>query len=146
MTREVELIISGLGLDETAGIGQQSAVEAERRTATRAEYFEKNGSHYLLYEEQPAGFDAVSKCRMKIRENYLELVRQGEVRTQMIFESGKTHPVDYRTPYGSLAMEIDTKKVNIKVEENALYVTVEYTLAAWGDGISDYKIDIEVRG
>lgn len=145
MTRDVELIISGLGSDEAIH-GLQSAVETKPQTVVQAEYFEKNGSHYLLYEEQPAGFDAVSKCRLKIRENYLELVRQGEVRTQMIFEEGKTHPVDYHTPFGSLAMEIATKDVDVKVEENALYVSVEYSLGACGDDLSDCRVEIQVRG
>lgn len=137
MIRNAELVISGLQLDEMEqDIGSRSAIKAE--------YYERNGSHYLLYEEQPEGFESVSKCRMKIKENCLELVRQGDIRTQMIFEGGKVHQMDYQTPFGSLTMEIDTKTVDVRMEQKALHVTVEYSLVTWGDNISDRRIEIEV--
>ncbi len=143
MTRNVKLVISGL--DEKIQDTEQDRKSRAADMEHDAEYFQRNGSHYLLYEEQPQGFDAVSKCRLKIHENYMELIRQGDVRTRMVFEPGKTHPVDYQTPFGSLAMEIYTKKVEVKVEENTLYVTVDYSLETWGDSISDCRIEITVK-
>ena len=45
MNREVELVLSGL--HDAEGASDKDAVE----TAQAAQYFKRNDSHYLLYEE-----------------------------------------------------------------------------------------------
>ncbi len=62
-------------------------------TAQTAQYFKRNDSHYLLYEEDMEGFDGICKSRIKFRDNLLELTRQGAVEMHMIFEENKRHVV-----------------------------------------------------
>lgn len=59
MNREVELVLSGL--HDTEGTSDKNAVE----TAQTAQYFKRNDSHYLLYEEDIEGFDGTCKSRTK---------------------------------------------------------------------------------
>lgn len=80
MNREVELVLSGL--HDAEGASDKDAVE----TAQTAQYFKRNDSHYLLYEEDLEGFDGTCKSRIKFRDNLLELTRQGAVEMHMIFE------------------------------------------------------------
>ena len=81
MNREVELVLSGL--HDAEGTSDKDAVE----TAQTAQYFKRNDSHYLLYEEDMEGFDGTCKSRIKFRDNLLELTRQGAVEMHMIFEA-----------------------------------------------------------
>ena len=92
MNREVELVLSGL--HDAEGASDKDAVE----TAQTAQYFKRNDSHYLLYEEDIEGFDGTCKSRIKFRDNLLELTRQGAVEMHMIFEENKRHVVPYNTP------------------------------------------------
>ena len=69
MNREVELVLSGL--HDAEGASDKDAVE----TAQAAQYFKRNDSHYLLYEEDIEGFDGTCKSRIKFRDNMLELTR-----------------------------------------------------------------------
>lgn len=135
MEKNVMLTISGLhsGAEQDNG-----SVE----TAVAAEYFKKNDTHYLLYEEKEDGFTQVSKNRIKFREHMLELTRQGLLHTHMIFEEGKKHMTNYQTPYGQMILGIDTKRVLIAEQEKSIRVTAEYTLEADGEYLSDSRIEI----
>lgn len=138
MTREVELTISGLQWGEDS---DQDNIE----TVTQAEYFKKNDSHYLLYEEIMEGFSQTSKNRIKWKENLLELTRQGLVTTHMIFEENKTHMTDYVTPYGNFLLGINTEKVCMDEQEDCIRVSVEYKIEIGEEPISKNKIEITIR-
>lgn len=138
MTREVELSISGLQWGENMD-GDQI------ETVIPAEYFKKNGSHYLLYEEAMEGFTQTSKNRIKFKDHFLELTRQGILNTHMIFEEGKKHMTDYATPYGNLILGIDSEKVCVEEGEDCIRVTAEYKIEIGDEPISTNKIHIQIR-
>lgn len=137
MNKNVMLTISGLHSDTEQDSG---SVE----TAVRAEYFNKSGTHYLLYEEKEEGFAQVTKCRIKFKENVLELTRQGLLHTHMIFEAGKNHMTSYQTPYGQMMLGIDTESVQMEESDKRIRVIVEYKLEADGEYLSDSRIEISV--
>lgn len=138
MNREVELSISGLqwGTDT-----DQDNIE----TVVKAEYFKKNDSHYLLYEETMEGFSQTSKNRMKFKNNILEMTRQGLMNTHMVFEENKKHVTNYVTPYGSLLLGIDTKKFCVEEKDDCIQVMVDYVLETEGEILSQNKIEIRIR-
>ena len=139
MNREVELRLSGL---HTSGEDpEQASVEA----AQPAQYFKRNDSHYLLYEETVEGIDGSCKSRMKFRDHLLELTRQGAVEMHMIFEENKRHVLPYDTPYGQILLGIDTRRVTVEEQEKEIRVTVEYTLDHEGEPLSESCMKIHVR-
>lgn len=138
MTKEVELSISGLQWGEDID-------EGNIETVVQAEYFKKNDSHYLLYEESMEGFTQVSKNRMKLKGNLLELTRQGLVNTHMIFEENKTHMTDYVTPYGKFLLGINTQKVLLEEREDFIRMIVEYKIEIGEEPISTNKIELQIR-
>lgn len=139
MNREVELVLSGL--HDTEGASDKNAV----KTAQTAQYFKRNDSHYLLYEENMEGFDGVCKSRIKFRDNLLELTRQGAVDMHMIFEENKRHMIPYNTPYGQLMLGIETSRVLVEEQEDQIHVTVEYTLDHEGEPLSESCLKIHIR-
>lgn len=62
MTKEVLMSLKGLQLENGDG-GQ------ELETITAADYYMKNGSHYVLYEEITEGFDDVTKNMIKFHDS-----------------------------------------------------------------------------
>ena len=139
MNREVELVLSGL--HDAEGASDKDAVE----TAQAAQYFKRNDSHYLLYEEDMEGFDGTCKSRIKFRDNMLELTRQGAVEMHMIFEENKRHMIPYNTPYGQLMLGIETGRVLVEEQEDQIHVTVEYTLDHEGEPLSESCLKIHIR-
>ena len=105
MNREVELVLSGLHAS-----GQEQESEAVE-TVQPAQYFKRNDSHYLLYEEKMDEDQAPCRSRIKFRDHLLELTRQGTAEMHMIFEENKRHMIPYNTPYGQLMLGIETGRV-----------------------------------
>ncbi len=138
MTKEVELTISGLQWGEDM---EQDNIE----TVVEAEYFKKNDSHYVFYEEVMEGFTQTSKNRIKFKGNLLELTRQGLMNTHMIFEEKKTHVTDYVTPYGNFLLGINTGKIQVEENEDCIQVVVEYKIEIGEEPISTNKINIVIR-
>lgn len=137
MTNEVELTISGLQWGEDM---EQDNIE----TVVPAQYFKKNDSHYVLYEEEMEGFSQTSKNRIKIKGNLLELTRQGLLHTHMIFEENKTHMTDYVTPYGNFVLGIHTDSIQMRETAESIEVTVEYKIEIGEEPISTNKIHIMI--
>ena len=77
----------------------------------RGEYFYRNGSHYLFYEEQPEGCQDVLRTRVKRRDGAVEICRQGSMGSNMVFEAGKRYRTEYPTTFGVLLLDIVTQTV-----------------------------------
>ena len=138
MTKEVIVTIRGLqNGPETDGEPIEMVVVGE--------YFYKNNKHYILYEEVMEGESQVTKNRIKISNGQMELTKSGVVNVHMIFEENVKNITNYYTPYGTLTMGIDGKKVQIKESEHEMDITVEYGLEMNQEFVADSQISINVK-
>lgn len=138
MTKEVIISICGL----------QNGPETDGEPIemiTTGEYFYKNEKHYIIYEEVMEGESKTTKNRMKLAPGLLELTKNGVVNVHMLFEENKKNITHYYTPYGSLDMGIDTKKVLIEESENEMNVTVDYGLEMNQEFVADCNIKINIK-
>jgi uncharacterized beta-barrel protein YwiB (DUF1934 family) len=138
MTKEVIVTICGL----------QSGPDTDGEPIemiTTGEYFYKNNKHYILYEEVMEGETAPTKNRIKIAPGYMELTKRGLVSVDMLFEENKKNITHYNTPYGSLLMGIEAKKVEIAEAEDEIKVSVDYALELNEEHAADCDIKIAVR-
>ena len=138
MNREVTLAIKGLHSAEKSD-------NVNVATEAPAEYFKKNDSHYLLYEETMDGFEKISKNRIKFTDNRLEFTRKGIVDTHMVFEENRTYMTDYVTPYGKMLLGVRTERIEVREEEQHISVTVEYVLEMDEKPLSECKMTIEIE-
>ncbi len=137
MTKDVWISLQGLQFsgDETAdNIG----------TAVPGTYYEKNGKHYVIYEEVIEGLQKPVMNKLKFGEHFLELSRSGSLNVCMMFEENKKHMADYHTPYGRLMLGIDTKKFRMVNETDKIMLDIEYTLEQNNEYLAGCKILIEV--
>ena len=92
MTKDVLISMRGLqfGTDET---------DAEKiETFMTGTYYEKNGKHYVLYDEMMEGLEKPTKNKVKIGDHFLELIRSGLVNVHMVFEEDRKNRTSYHTP------------------------------------------------
>ena len=138
MTKDVIITICGLqNGPETDGQPIEMIVSGE--------YFYKNNKHYILYEEVMEGESGTTKNRIKISDGKMELTKNGVVNVHMVFEENVKNITHYYTPYGSLTMGIDGKKVAIKETENEMDISVEYGMEMNQEFVADCHIAIKVR-
>lgn len=139
MTRNVLVTLRGTqsGRDgEDAGL-----IETE----ARGEYYQRNGKHYVLYDEAVGGSDGSVRSRLKFDERIVEVSRNGAVACRMVFEENKKNLTGYGTPFGQILMGIATKKIELTQQEDRITVEVDYALDANDAFVSDCHMVIEIR-
>lgn len=96
------------------------------------EYYERNGTHYILFEERMEGMKEAVKNRLKMREGYLEVQKRGPVTVNMVFEEGKSQSSTYAIPFGSFLIETHTTQVDVMEGEEELRARAEYEMEVNG--------------
>lgn len=114
-------------------------------TVQQGEYYQRNGSHFLLYDEYMEGFREPVKNLLRFKNGELSLTKKGLVNVQMLFSEGKKNLTSYKTPYGAIMIGLDTRRVECREEEHALHLEVDYTLEANYQYVADCHIQIEAR-
>lgn len=134
MTKDVVVTIAGFQtLDD-----DDNAVEMVHI----GEYYEKNGTHYIFFEERMDGMSEPVKNQMKIKEGYLGVQKRGPVSVDMVFETGKSQSSTYAIPFGSFLIETHTKKVKVTETKDRMEVTAEYEMEI--NGVYCAKSEIKV--
>ncbi len=137
MTKEVLISIVGMQFDLT---DEGSDIQV----VTTGEYYKRNNSHFLLYEEADEDSGGVTKSVIKFRSDLVELTKKGYVNVHMMFEEGKKNLTNYATMFGDILIGIDTKKIAVEESEDKILIDVEYALDANYEFLADCKIHIEV--
>lgn len=110
-----------------------------------ADYYFRNGKHYLLYKENLGENLENVQTRLKFSEDLLELKRSGKLSMELYLEVGKEHVVDYPSAAGVLSLRMKAKKISVEQKENILRAEVIYGLGQ-GDWMQeDCNLSIEIR-
>ena len=129
MAGKAYLALTGRQTDED---GMETVTESH----APADYYEKDGSRYILYEEQQEDTGAVTKNTIKLKGPVLEMMKRGAIRSHMIFEAGRTHRADYATPSGTLRMEVSTQTLEARVRDGRVDIRLAYLLTSEGRFLS----------
>lgn len=137
MTDNLTVTLTGIQQDET-GERDINSVNVP------AEYYEKNGTHYIFFEENDSETGAHVKSTIKFKNQILELTKKGNVTTRMVFETGQEFITDYITPMGCLQMGILTHSVDCYFKKGLPQLKATYTLTNEGQVISENTILIKL--
>ena len=96
----------------------------------RGDYYQKNGKHYILYEEILEGAEE----RVKNVTN-----------SRMLFEKNKKNLSCYSTPVGNLVIGIQANHFYVEEQENSIKVNVDYSLDINYEHMSDCRICVDVQ-
>ena len=107
-------------------------------------YLRKENTHYLSYEEADED-GKITKNRIKITTDSIEMTKQGGITTQMIFTKGQKQYACYATPFGELTLGMTTKKIAVTEENMKLFAELRYDLEVNGAHMSECELDIEVK-
>lgn len=107
-------------------------------------YLRKADTHYLSYEEADED-GKITKNRIKITPESIEMTKQGNITTQMIFMEGQKQYTCYETPFGELTLGMTTKRIKITEEEQQIAAELRYDLEVNGAYMSECELDINVK-
>ena len=126
--------------------GLQHQVEEDEpvEVISAGTYLRKEDTHYLSYEEADED-GKITKNRIKITPESIEMTKQGGITTQMLFVTGQKHFACYETPFGELTLGMTTKSIKVLEENGQISVALRYDLEVNGTHMSECELDIEVK-
>lgn len=137
MTKDVIVSISGLQMPAE---GEAEPVEV----ITVGDYYQKNGKHYVLYEEVNEGFEGSTKNIIKMQENYIDITKKGVSNVHMVFEKNRKNMSYYGTPFGNLLVGIDAKDIKVEETEHCIDVQIDYALEVNYEHLADCTIKMKI--
>lgn len=88
---------------------------------------EAEGYTIAYQESELTGLEGTT-TKLRIEGGRVTLLREGSVNSQMIFEVGRKHLSMYETPYGSLAVGIDTRRMKNTVGDSGGELEIDYAI------------------
>lgn len=101
MTKEVLIHIRGV--QNMGGITEQ---DEPIELITPGEYYFRNNTHYLLYEERMEWFTEPVHNMVKVRPGMMEVRKKGLVNVHMIFEKDKKNMSLYKHRWGQFRWKL----------------------------------------
>ncbi len=139
MTKEVLITIRGLQFVSKGDDADPVEVVAP------GEYYCKNGSHYLMFEEITEGFTESTRNRMKFSDGHLEVRKKGLIDVNMVYELNKKTLSYYQTPFGVMHMGIATTGFQQTAKEDEIDLKVDYALEMNEEFVADCTISINIK-
>lgn len=143
MTKEVLISISGI---QMAVNDMENNDDEPIETLSAGNYYVKDGTHYIFFEEVVEGVPGVTKTQIRLHgKESLEVIKRGISGVHMIFEKNKHNRCYYETPFGQLNLGIFTTDIFVEESEENINIRAEYALDVNHDPVSDCTIRINVK-
>ena len=139
MNKDVLIHVRGLQMMETDDA--QEPIEI----VVPGQYYFRNGSHYLRYEEMLDDTAETTVNYIKMSPNGVEVRKQGQVNVHMVFEEGKKNKTFYNTPYGTLQMGISATGLELKEREDGIQMKVDYALDMNEEHVADCYLTVQAQ-
>ena len=118
-----DVIISIRGLQEQDGEAGDPIT-----LVTPGRYYRKNDSYYISYEESELTGLAGTRTTLRVKPDYVKLVRTGLYPSELLFELGKRHMSLYHTDYGDLSNVVSTNHIRNTLTDDGGDLDVQYTV------------------
>jgi len=137
MTKDVLIAIKGLQFEESEDAEEIEVIKC-------GQYYQRNGSHFVVYEEPIEGSTDTILNRIKFKEDEVQVTKKGAVNTMLSFRRNEKNMTNYATPFGNLVMGIHTHQIDLDIEEEKILVHVDYALDVNYEFLADCKITITI--
>lgn len=136
-----DVLIHVRGLHVLDADGDQEPIEM----VVPGQYYYKNGSHYLRYEEIMEDFREPTINYIKMSPTGVEVRKKGLVNVHMVFEQGKKNMTYYTTPFGTIQMGIAATNLDLEESEENLNMKVDYALDMNEQHVADCYLAIQAQ-
>ena len=140
MEKEVLIHVKGLHMMDTPEGDEPIEI------VVPGEYYFRNGSHYLRYEEMLEDHGDPTVNYIKISPKGMEVRKKGQVNTHMVFEQNTGPEAGSPNSFGTLEMGISATNLELKESDSRLDMKVNYSLDLNQEHVADCCLDIHAQG
>ena len=120
---EKEVVISIKGMQKYEG-----ALPDAMELVTKGRLAREGESYTLSYQESElTGLDG-TLTTIQVDGNQVTLMRVGEFNSQLVFQEGRRHLSMYNTPYGAMAIGVNTRHLLAQLTDQGGDIEVDYTI------------------
>lgn len=112
---------------------------------TPGDFYEIEDGFKVEYEETKISGMEGTKTTIIIRKDTFDLIREGTTETKMEFENNKRTVSLYKTPYGVMDVKIDTKKLDISINEYGGTINTMYILEIGDQPALKTQLTIDIK-
>ncbi len=138
MTKDVMVSVRGLQFEQGYDGENIEMIQC-------GEYYKRNDTHYVIYDEVTEGSKETTKNIIKFKEHEMNLTKRGFVNAHMAFEEKHKNLTNYVTPYGNILIGLEAKKISFTEEEKRILLNVDYVLDVNYEYLADCKIIMDIR-
>ena len=106
---------------------------------------EDEGHFTLSYQESEVTGLEGTLTTFQIEPERITLMRLGGVNSEMVFELGRRHLSMYDTPYGALAMGVNTRELSAALDERGGRIRIVYDIELGHALAGRNTFDIQIR-
>lgn len=88
----------------------------------------EGGNYTVRYQESELTGLEGTRTTIQVEQSSVTILREGQVNSQMVFEPGRRHLTMYNTPYGALAIGVNTRKMKVALDETGGEIEIDYAL------------------
>ena len=88
----------------------------------------EGGRYTLRYQESELTGLEGTQTTIQVEGSSVSILREGQVNSQMVFETGRRHLTMYNTPYGTLAIGVNTRHMKVDLDETGGSIEINYAL------------------
>lgn len=136
--KKVMISIQGSQFDPD---GEQSGIEF---VTDGVFHFENGEGGFSYMESELTGMEG-TKTSFTISPLGVIMTREGSLNSRMVFEEGKKHNFLYETPFGSTTMGVNTKLVNVELDEHGGNMEIDYVVDFQHSVVGHNMFKINVR-
>ncbi len=111
--------------------------------------YDSDGFMCITYDEviegEPNGLVETATNMVKIRDDQVEVIKNGQMKSHLIFVPNQATFSYYSTPFGELEVSVHTKKLEKTEQEKGFRLVIQYDLDLNHNFISSCMVDIEVE-
>jgi uncharacterized beta-barrel protein YwiB (DUF1934 family) len=127
---------------------QKSDEEDVIEVVTPGDFYKKDGCYYAVYKETEISGMEGTTTTLKISNDKFSLIRIGSTTAKMEFDKKNESLSMYNTPYGTLELKIETRDLNIDIDDGGGDIQINYSLTVGGQTPQNtlLKINIKTQG
>jgi uncharacterized beta-barrel protein YwiB (DUF1934 family) len=112
---------------------------------TVGNYTKKGDKYYISYEgSEITGYEN-SRTTLKVKEDYVSMIRFGKASAQMVFEKGSNYSGYYNTPYGQLVIDVATTDMKIDIDDEGGEFYLDYYISFNHDAPIKNGMHVKIR-
>ena len=120
---EKDVIISIKGIQRYDGMAPDVS-----ELVTKGRLVREGESYTLSYQESELTGLEGTLTTIQVDGEQVTLMRVGEFNSQLVFQEGRRHLSMYNTPYGAMAIGVNTRHLLARIDEQGGDIEVDYAI------------------